>query len=565
MRAHPQRAGRRSGTRRRHVGGETGDPQQLQGFSLRPWQPSERLRELPRVKVRRLARTPSAGRRPGPHAWRGAASGGAGVRARSRRSRTATARRVAGARRCVARRESPAAPPDTRRRPPAGWRAVAGGTPSTRVEGRRATNGRPRDRPIAPASSSERVADKMRHPTADHGAARIEHREPHVGRRRKTPRRMNRLAPCNVCRSARQLSPQQSSRAPVHAHRRETTMKPSVLQFLLVATCLIGTVGTAPGGTPTPHQPGSRGIDRRGDVRNVPAPLKERLVELAGRPHTYPPLTIFSEAPAPSQLFVLLPARHHGLPAERLHQRSSGSTTSRRSRSTGANQTAHDRLRCASRSSRSPVCPPIPMIPSVHRHLHRHRPAVCHQQRVGLVRGLDDPRPALSPTSCRRAADGTRSSERSPRPMPISCRQGQRQQRAGGTSHARRQCPHVPSATDHFPTRRRMWCRCSSAWVHTTRSSKATRTPTGNSTSTRDWVFPLYELPFTGGFAESTPRTAAFLSTSCPAPDPPALALLVPASPAGRTIRGSSATTPTIPATPTARSTRVRPTPTAAW
>ncbi|HJW68060.1 MAG TPA: hypothetical protein VJ829_01750, partial [Candidatus Binatia bacterium] len=79
-------------------------------------------------------------------------------------------------------------------------------------------------------------------------------------------------------------------------------MKPSALQSFLVATCLLATVGTAPG-APTSHQPGSRGIDRRGDVRNLPAPLKARLVELASRPHTYPPLTVFSEAPTPSQLF----------------------------------------------------------------------------------------------------------------------------------------------------------------------------------------------------------------------------------------------------------------------
>lgn len=45
-------------------------------------------------------------------------------------------------------------------------------------------------------------------------------------------------------------------------------------------------------------------IARRGDVRNLPDPLKNRLVELAGRPHTFLPLTTFSEAPTPSQLFM---------------------------------------------------------------------------------------------------------------------------------------------------------------------------------------------------------------------------------------------------------------------
>jgi hypothetical protein len=41
----------------------------------------------------------------------------------------------------------------------------------------------------------------------------------------------------------------------------------------------------------------------RGDVRHLPKQLKDRLAELAGRPVTYPPLTVFAEANKPSQLF----------------------------------------------------------------------------------------------------------------------------------------------------------------------------------------------------------------------------------------------------------------------
>ena len=54
----------------------------------------------------------------------------------------------------------------------------------------------------------------------------------------------------------------------------------------------------------------AREIAWRGDVSPLPGPLKERLVEMAGRPHTYVPQTIFSEvvgsgknADIPSQLF----------------------------------------------------------------------------------------------------------------------------------------------------------------------------------------------------------------------------------------------------------------------
>src|SRR5262249_6405067 len=72
-------------------------------------------------------------------------------------------------------------------------------------------------------------------------------------------------------------------------------------QSLLVATCVIATTGAVPA-IAAPHQPGSRGVDRRGDVRNLPAPLKARLAELANRPHTYPPLPVFSQPPTPIQL-----------------------------------------------------------------------------------------------------------------------------------------------------------------------------------------------------------------------------------------------------------------------
>src|SRR5260370_28419572 len=51
-------------------------------------------------------------------------------------------------------------------------------------------------------------------------------------------------------------------------------------------------------------------VATRGDVVNLPKPLKDRLVQLADRPHTYLPMQAFAEARdpktgsiAPSQLF----------------------------------------------------------------------------------------------------------------------------------------------------------------------------------------------------------------------------------------------------------------------
>ena len=47
----------------------------------------------------------------------------------------------------------------------------------------------------------------------------------------------------------------------------------------------------------------AREIARRGDVRFLPDDLTERLVEMAGRPHTNVPMTAFNEAEGASQLF----------------------------------------------------------------------------------------------------------------------------------------------------------------------------------------------------------------------------------------------------------------------
>ena len=45
------------------------------------------------------------------------------------------------------------------------------------------------------------------------------------------------------------------------------------------------------------------GFARRGDIRRLPPLLKARLIELAARPNTFDPITAFSEADEPSRLF----------------------------------------------------------------------------------------------------------------------------------------------------------------------------------------------------------------------------------------------------------------------
>jgi hypothetical protein len=71
-----------------------------------------------------------------------------------------------------------------------------------------------------------------------------------------------------------------------------------------LALGLSGCGGSASASNPAPNTPGGQPIGQRGDVRNLPSALKAQLTVLAGRPQSFPPLTVFSEAATPSRLFA---------------------------------------------------------------------------------------------------------------------------------------------------------------------------------------------------------------------------------------------------------------------
>src|SRR5262245_58203826 len=73
--------------------------------------------------------------------------------------------------------------------------------------------------------------------------------------------------------------------------------------LVLAALAAIGIRAQTNGPNGADREPNFHSLQRRGDIKFLPRPLQDRLVELARRPHSYPPLTVFSEAAAPSQLF----------------------------------------------------------------------------------------------------------------------------------------------------------------------------------------------------------------------------------------------------------------------
>jgi hypothetical protein len=74
---------------------------------------------------------------------------------------------------------------------------------------------------------------------------------------------------------------------------------------ILVGLCMIGLLLLPASAQDRDNNPANDGpsFASRKDIRDLPRPLKDRLVELARRPHSFLPIQAFNEAAQPSQLF----------------------------------------------------------------------------------------------------------------------------------------------------------------------------------------------------------------------------------------------------------------------
>ena len=77
----------------------------------------------------------------------------------------------------------------------------------------------------------------------------------------------------------------------------------ALTSLALAALTATGIGAQAAGPNGADREPNFHSFRQRNDIKFLPAPLQDRLVELARRPHSYLPITVFSEADEPSQLF----------------------------------------------------------------------------------------------------------------------------------------------------------------------------------------------------------------------------------------------------------------------
>ena len=85
----------------------------------------------------------------------------------------------------------------------------------------------------------------------------------------------------------------------LRSHRRRTGTFVAAAVGGALTLAVVTAAARSTGGPPT----NTENIQARQDIASLPKPLKERLVTMAKRPHTYPAMRAFAEADKPSQLF----------------------------------------------------------------------------------------------------------------------------------------------------------------------------------------------------------------------------------------------------------------------
>jgi hypothetical protein len=283
----------------------------------------------------------------------------------------------------------------------------------------------------------------------------------------------------------------------------------------LVGAALCAGSGRAEQPPPPCHPNPNAAADRaavatRGDVVNLPGPLKDRLVRLADRPHTYLPMQVFAEADNPSQLFQYYLLDTNGFEPNVF-------TT---------------------------------IIPGVNDHVQLTvTGGNCGLSTVGAVRLVLEPKPGLptDPTNPRAFIDVftdisplfvinnesgwyegwmihdiTVPEIAGPRPdghaqfgtitrndAAILAKIGAGNNIPGNVFTVDGQTPRFPSASDHFPDKQTNVVPLHvSMGAYNAMQQSDTHSYWEFNYQGTNWVHPLYELPFTGGFPDDFGKTA---------------------------------------------------------
>jgi hypothetical protein len=245
-------------------------------------------------------------------------------------------------------------------------------------------------------------------------------------------------------------------------------------------------------------------VARRGDVANLPQPLKDRLVRLADRPHTYLPMQAFAEANKPSQLFQYYLLDTTGFEPNVFTTRFKGVNDKVQLTATGGDcglpTVGAVRL----------VLEPKPGLPTDPRNPHAFidiftdiNPLFVINNESGWYEGWMIHDLTVPAVASPRADGHAQFGMLTERDAKLLKSMGTGNNVPGNTFTVDGRVPHFPRTSDHFPDVQSnvVPLHVSMGAYNAMQQSDVHSYWEFNYTGT-NWVHPLYELPFTGGFPD---------------------------------------------------------------
>lgn len=291
---------------------------------------------------------------------------------------------------------------------------------------------------------------------------------------------------------------------------------------LVRSACLVAMCSLAVFTAPLPST--ADDITQRGDVQHLPDPLKARLVELNGRPHTYPPLTVFSEAATQSQLFQYYLLDTKNFQPNVFTTTIPGVNDGVAPTATGPNGDLPTIAAVRVVLEPKPGLPTDPNDPGAFIDMFTDISGLfVINNESGWYEGWmihDLVTPPVAPP--RADGSGAQFGTMTQADADALAKMGTGNNIPGHLFTTDGNAVHFPSAADHFPDAQTnvvpiqlslgaynclQQSDCHSYWEFNQYT---------------DWVFPLYELPFTGGFGKDdfAKRKVAFLSSVVPGSGP---------------------------------------------
>ena len=227
-------------------------------------------------------------------------------------------------------------------------------------------------------------------------------------------------------------------------------------------------------------------VRNRGDVAQLPDVLSDALQRLADPPHTYLPMQVYAEADKPSQLFQYYLLDTNGFEPNVFTTTIPGVNDSAMLTATGAElRPADDRRRCASCSSPSPACRPIPNDVAAFIDVFTDISGLfVINNESGWYEGwmIHDLRVADGRAAARGRPRAVRHHHRSA-DADAAAAMGNRQQRRRARSSRSTAARALPERDDHFPDRQTNVVPIQLSMGATTACSRRDATRTGSSTT----------------------------------------------------------------------------------